>query len=151
MLVSGAQYSVQYFLHYRVITMINLVTICNRTKILHYYWLYSLCYTFYPSIYFVLESLYLLIFLTFSLPTTSTHLRCLSPCNRRVERLYPYSSGQILNAAFDRKICLDLVLKMLYLCANDLWLKVACLPSILPRHDSFSSALSTSVFRDSIS
>ena len=35
------------------------------------------------------DSLMLYVNITFSLPTTITHLRCLSACNCHVERLYP--------------------------------------------------------------
>ena len=39
--------------------MISLVTVCHHTKLLQYYWLYSLCYTLHPETYYFI--LYLLI------------------------------------------------------------------------------------------
>ena len=45
---------------------VNLVTICHHTKLLQYYWLYSLCCILHPfDIYFMTGSLYLLISFTY--------------------------------------------------------------------------------------
>ena len=46
MLVPGAQHSDLIFLYvYKMMTAISLVTICHRTKIPHFYWLFSpLCF-----------------------------------------------------------------------------------------------------------
>ena len=47
MLLSGIQYS-DIFIPYEMITMISLVTICTHTKLLKYYWPYSLRYILHP-------------------------------------------------------------------------------------------------------
>ena len=48
-----------------MITTISLVTICHYTKLLQYYWLYSLCCTLHPLTYFITGSLYILISFTY--------------------------------------------------------------------------------------
>ena len=49
-------------IHYKMITMIKLVVICNPTKLLHYYWLIfpTLYISYLWFIYCITESLYLL-------------------------------------------------------------------------------------------
>ena len=65
----------------------NLVTITHLTKSLQYYWLYSLCFTFYPYDLFITGNLYLFISLTyFSHPLrpsllTATSLFSISMCS----------------------------------------------------------------------
>ena len=69
-------------IHYKMITILSLVTICHHTKVLHCYWLSSPCclyISFLWLIYFVTGSLYLLVSLTYftHLPTplpTGNHL-----------------------------------------------------------------------------
>ena len=54
-----------------MITSIRSVSICHHTKLLQYYWLYSLCVHYIPRLmYFIAGSLYLLIlFIYFLCPT----------------------------------------------------------------------------------
>ena len=57
-----------FYIYYELITMRSLLTICHHTKLLQYYWLYSVLCTLYPYYtYFIIASLYILIPFTYSL------------------------------------------------------------------------------------
>ena len=53
-LVSGVQQWFDTFIHYEMIAMIILVTVCPHTEFLQNYSLYSLCYTLHPCDLFIL-------------------------------------------------------------------------------------------------
>ena len=69
-------------MHSKTITMIGLDVICHHIKILHNYWLHSLCFPFHT----VTFILYLLISLTYFSPPSP-----ISPLTTTFCSLYPYS------------------------------------------------------------
>ena len=78
-LVSGVQHSDLIFLCIMKWSPWCLVTICHHTKLLQYYWLYFLCHHHMWLIYFIIESLYLLIcFACLAYPSTPYPLATIS-------------------------------------------------------------------------
>ena len=52
--ISAVEQWFNIFMHYKMINTVSPVTICVHTKLLQYYWLYSLCCTLHPYDLFIL-------------------------------------------------------------------------------------------------